>query len=287
MYRRRLLSIAATSVAFPAWFRYAEPRWFELTHTRISIRIPRPVRLLHLADFHISDGMTAEELEAGLQLGLGQRPDLICLTGDFISTTVAFDRHGLKRLVRLATDAAPTFAVLGNHDGGAWLARQGGSASHRLVGDLVQSAGAKLLHNASASFAGLNLVGLGDLWSGQIFPAAAFASAPEPSIVLAHNPDTKDMLSNFSWQLMLSGHTHGGQARIPGVTPAWAPVADKRFISGLHRWEGRQLFITRGIGSPKRIRAFCRPEVSVLDLVPEVTAASVQKLPAPESFKAL
>lgn len=270
MYRRSFLSLAAPAIAIPAWFRFGEPHWFELTRTTVALPVQKPLRLLHVSDFHTSDGMTAEDLEAGLVLGLRERPDLICLTGDFVSITKGFDRAGLLRLLRRAADTAPAFAVLGNHDGGAWLARYGGSASHRNIGDLVQSAGVRLLHNESAMHGELTLAGIGDLWSGHVQPRRAFAGAHRPAatILLAHNPDSKDMMFEYPWHLMLSGHTHGGQARLPGWTPPWAPVADKRFLAGLYRWEDRQIFVTRGIGSPKHVRAFCRPEVSLLNIVP-------------------
>ena len=65
---------------------------------------------------------------------------------------------------------------------------------------------------------------------------------------------------------MLSGHTHGGQARIPGDTPPWLPVEDKRYVAGLYGWRDRQLFITRGLGSPHHMRVLCRPEVSILEI---------------------
>jgi hypothetical protein len=65
---------------------------------------------------------------------------------------------------------------------------------------------------------------------------------------------------------MLSGHTHGGQARVPVISRLWTPVHDKRYIAGLYTWDRRRLFITRGLGSPKHVRAFCRPEVSILEV---------------------
>lgn len=270
MYRRKFLSLAAPALALPAWFRFGEPHWFELTRTEVALPLRKPVRLLHVSDLHTSDGMTAEDLEAGLSLGLKQNPDLICFTGDFVSTSVGFDKPGLLRLLRTAAGTAPAFAVLGNHDGGAWLAARGGSASPRRIADIVQSAGIRLLHNTAATIGELTLVGVGDLWSRQVQPQHAFTAVlpGTTNILLSHNPDAKDMLLEYPWQLMLSGHTHGGQARIPGFTPPWAPVADKRFLSGLHRWEDRQLFVTRGLGSPKHVRAFCRPEISLLELTP-------------------
>jgi predicted MPP superfamily phosphohydrolase len=212
--------------------------------------------------------MVAAELEKGLDAGLSQRPDVICFTGDFVSTSSGFDREGLFRLLRRAADTAPAYAVLGNHDGGTWLARAGGDISTQPLRELITSAGVRVLHNQAAMEGDLCLVGVGDYWSGEFEPGRAFAQAAGSALrlVLCHNPDAKQGLRHWPWSLMLCGHTHGGQARIPGVDSLWMPVKDKRFIAGLYNWEGRRLFITRGLGSPKHVRAFCRPEVSILDL---------------------
>lgn len=250
------------------WARYLEPQWFDLTTTPIRIAGVRPLKLLHISDIHVSDGMLAADLERGLMLGLKERPDLICFTGDFVSTTSGFEAAGLKQLLRRAADTAPSLAVLGNHDGGRWLARYGGDTSVRVVSDLVESAGITLLHNRSTEAFGIRFVGVGDLWAGGMDSEAAFGGSHDrkPTVVLCHNPDGKDRLRHLEWDLMLSGHTHGGQARIPGIAPQWAPVVDKRFVAGLYSWSERQLFVTRGLGSPKHVRAFCRPEISLLEI---------------------
>src|SRR5215472_387513 len=249
-------------------FHEIEPTWFEVTHTRISISGIRPTRILHISDIHISDGMTAPELAVGFDAGLAQRPDLICLTGDFVSVTTGFDRSGLQRLLRRAASTAPTYAVLGNHDSGGH--------STQLMRELVASTGVRLLHNRAAVEQGLTLVGVGDYWSREFDPARAFTHTDPaaPTLLLCHNPDAKYAIRAHPWNLMLSGHTHGGQARIPGLTPLWTPVWDKRFLAGLYTWNNRQLFITRGLGSPMHVRAFCRPEVSILDLAPAPPLAS-------------
>ena len=266
--RSFLIAAAGAGGASLGWFRYVEPSWFELTRTRVSLAGVKPKRILHISDIHISDGMEADDLEIGLAAGLSQRPDLICFTGDFVSTTSGFDGTGLGRMLRRAADTAPAYAVLGNHDGGAWLARHGGSNSTDRLSELIRSTGVRLLHNAVAVEKDLTLIGVGDFWSGEFQPRHAFekASASAATLVLCHNPDAKQSLSHLHWDLMLCGHTHGGQARIPGIIPPWAPVSDKRFIAGLYQWERRQIFITRGLGSPKHVRAFCRPEVSLLEI---------------------
>ncbi|MCB0286269.1 MAG: phosphodiesterase, partial [Calditrichaeota bacterium] len=112
-----------------------------------------------------------------------------------------------------------------------------------------------------------------DWWAGEIDPPKAFAQlSPEshsaPKIVLSHNPDTKTHIQPFEWDLLLCGHTHGGQIRFPLIGAPFAPVRDKRFVEGLHRWENRWLHITRGIGNVRGIRINCRPEISHLSLIP-------------------
>ena len=98
---------------------------------------------------------------------------------------------------------------------------------------------------------------------------AAFRAADSkvPAVLLSHNPDTKEGVASRHWELMLSGHTHGGQLRVPwlGATP-FAPVRDKRFVAGLHRWNDRWIHITKGIGNVYGMRINCPPEISFLTL---------------------
>ena len=90
------------------------------------------------------------------------------------------------------------------------------------------------LRDQSVRFAGVP-----DLWSERVNGDLAFAgvSADDPAILLAHNPDTKDVLADRPWDLMLSGHTHGGQVVLPILGDRFTPVRDKRFIAGLKAME--------------------------------------------------
>jgi predicted MPP superfamily phosphohydrolase len=272
MNRRLFLSsssavFAGASVSY--WMHEIEPFRFVLTETEVPVRGIKPRRVLHLSDWHVSDGMGAPDLAKGLGLGLARKPDLICLTGDFVSTTSGFDEAGLSVLLRRCADSAPSFAVLGNHDGGEWLARIGGARNVDRLSEIVTRTGVRLLQNECAEASGMRIAGVGDFWSGYFHPERAFAGAPGDghfTLLLNHNPDGKEQLLEHAWDLMLSGHTHGGQARVPGMNSFWAPVRDKRFLEGLHEWEGRRLFISRGLGSPKHVRLNCPPEISILHL---------------------
>ncbi len=86
---------------------------------------------------------------------------------------------------------------------------------------------------------------------------------------MCHNPDAKDILKSYHWNLMLSGHTHGGQFIVPFTKFApFAPVADKSMIDGLHEWEdSRYIQISKGVGNLYGFRFNCRPEINLLRLV--------------------
>jgi predicted MPP superfamily phosphohydrolase len=170
---------------------------------------------------------------------------------------------------------APTFACLGNHDGGSWAARRRGYEDTTAVRELLAKSGVELLHNTAKPVRikewNLTLVGLGDSWAKEIQPQFAFPqlppSADATTLLLSHNPDTKAQLKEFVWDLMLCGHTHGGQLRLPILGTPFAPVEDMRFVEGLHRWHDRWIHITRGVGNLHGVRFNCPPEVSLITLV--------------------
>jgi uncharacterized protein len=231
------------------------------------------VRILHLSDLHASPAVPFSLIENSVELGLAAKPNVICVTGDFVTDATPFDEAEYARILRRLSSASPVFATLGNHDGGTWGARVGGLEDSSVVRGLLQFANIPLLHNRSEVVRvrdqSIRLAGVGDLWSQGVDGDRAFADVPadDPAILLAHNPDTKDMLAGQPWDLMLSGHTHGGQVVLPIVGERFVPVRDKRFIAGLKQWNGRQVYITRGVGNINGVRVNCRPEVTVLDLV--------------------
>jgi predicted MPP superfamily phosphohydrolase len=268
---------AGCAIGAPAYAWRFEPNWLELTHRRARLGgtpRARPIRLLHLSDLHASDTVPLPFIERALRMGLAEEPDLICLTGDFI--TGRFDLGaGYRRVLSLAAGAAPTYACLGNHDGGAWVAHRGGYRDTQPISQFLRDCGIQCLVNEAHTLRvrdeALALAGIGDFWTEYFEPRRAFSGlgGPDrpPVVVLAHNPDIKDEIAGEAWDLMLSGHTHGGQVRLPLLGTPFAPVKDLRFVAGMYDWNGRRLHITRGVGNLHGVRFNCRPEVSVVDLV--------------------
>ena len=276
MTRRTLLSsllgATAASLAYPC---YLEPRWMDVVHHPVNfahLSPQNPVRILHLADLHASFPVPMSLIDSAVTAGLRQNPDVICLTGDFISYRNDFDPRAYIRVLSRLPRAAPTFAVVGNHDGGSWAKDNKGNPDHILVDRILEESGIELLHNRSRRLAFRNqeiqFVGVGDLWNRELHAEPAFAAIDQrlPTVLLSHNPDSKKAVQNQPWNLMLSGHTHGGQVILPFCGPAFAPVEDKRYIAGLKPWRDRLIHVTRGVGSWGGIRFRCRPEISVLSL---------------------
>lgn len=281
MSRRRFLG----GVSFAAVGTFGYARLFEAERLQISHHtVPlaggsrRPLKLLHLSDLHASGVVGLDYIESAIDRALAWRPEVICLTGDFV--TQRFERAtDYARILKKLSDAAPCFATLGNHDGGVWAGEDGGYADTTWITQVLRDSRITLLHNAATRWAAgewtLKFVGVGDTWAENFNPEQAFGTAQAessatretPAIVLSHNPDTKDALAAHRWNLLLSGHTHGGQLRVPwlGATP-FAPVRDKRFVAGLHRWNGRWIHITKGIGTVFGVRINCPPEISCLTL---------------------
>jgi predicted MPP superfamily phosphohydrolase len=262
--------------AAPVYAFGVEPNWLEQTYHQIRLphrNLTTGVRILHLSDFHASTVVPFSLIAKAIDDGLSMKPDVICLTGDFITNAAVVDQEVYERLLRRLSNAAPTFACLGNHDGGCWAVRMGGFSDADVVRRLLDAGGVSLLDNRSELVRtrgqSLRLVGVGDLWSDGVDGPVAFSEVrpEEPAILLAHNPDTKDILANHPWDVMLSGHTHGGQVLVPLLGTRFVPVKDKRFIAGLKEWNGRWVYVSRGVGNVCGVRVNCRPEVSLLHVV--------------------
>jgi len=245
-----------------------EPRRLQISRHTLPLRGLASgldgMRIAHLTDVHLpANRAVARETLAALAV---ERPEIVVITGDICETANA--AADLTAFAREARGTVATVATLGN-----WEYRGG------LGGDVGRNAyaaaGVPLLVNAhftiEAGGGALSLVGIDDLVAGSPDPGAALAERPAgvPEIWLTHAPELADRLSPAlpaRPAAILTGHTHGGQIRIPGL-PAYTPVGSGRFLAGWYRDTFAPLYVSRGIGTADvRARLFCPPELPIFTL---------------------
>lgn len=277
--RRRFLKLAggAGVLGLAATYPVFIERYIVLAKT---YRIPVPhlpeafagFRIVHLTDLHYGFLVPLSLIQSVVARANRIDRDLTVCTGDYVHEKKATRQIDAVWPV-LAQLHAPlgVFSVLGNHDHWAdttrsryWLAKTGQDLSHR-VRPIVRD-GSKLW-----------FAGAGDLWEDHRELDGLLSQIPENDcrIVLAHNPDTADTQFTSRVDLMLAGHTHGGQVDIPFVGTPVLPVRNKSYSHGLKTSpRGLSVFISKGIGwAVYPIRFNCFPEIAVLELVPSEAPA--------------
>ncbi len=253
-----------------------ERHWLDIRQVIVQLsNLPealRGFRVAQLADFHYGEYSEPSFIRAVVRATNSLKPDLIALVGDFISSgpmvkriSVDFAYHCADLLARL--DCPLRYAAMGNHDCMVGRAE---------VTDALTSKGISVLHNSAvpiereggrlwlAGVADVLIGGQADL--GATIPKGRVRNA-EPLILMAHEPDYADRVTGSGVDLMLSGHTHGGQVRIPFAPPFQLPPLGEKYVEGLFRIGDLQLYVTRGIGTvgvPFRFR--CQPEITVITL---------------------
>jgi predicted MPP superfamily phosphohydrolase len=262
------------SLAFYAYL--LEPIWLKTRTVPMGISETqgKTLRIIHVSDFHWGAFVSHRYLTRAFKTIAAQHPDAIFITGDFLNRRIE-DRGNYENGLRLLSQAAPTYAVPGNHDGGEWVAPIGGYETTDSIRELLTSAGIHYLENDfdCPELQGIRVCvgGLGDLGAGMSNPGVFVTSYDSATaglkVMLMHNPDAKASVRDNYWDLMLAGHTHGGQVTIPFVGSPWVDVKDKSQLKGLFLYADRPLHINPGVGSSqRRARLNCRPEVSVLEI---------------------
>src|SRR6185369_5081667 len=191
---------------------WIEPYWIEVTRYNVPARLSSPIKIAHLTDIHTS-GLGRRERKM-LELIEAERPDLIVITGDSINITS--DYPGFRDVLMNLHAPLGVWVVRGNHED--WWPVKHESAFY-------ESAGARLLVNSNGQVRdGVWLIGIDDLYAGSPDLERAFAGVPESAYKLAlfHSPVYFDKMAGRS-DLVLAGHSHGGQVRLPIFGALWTP----------------------------------------------------------------
>jgi uncharacterized protein len=256
-----------------------EPTWLELNRRDVPISgLPGAFagfRIVQLSDFHCSRKVTSSYLAEAVELAQAQDPDLVVLTGDFVHRGFKYVDAVAEALSHLSAPYG-VFAVLGNHDFSVRnaLGLRRFRHLHRAVTHALTGRGIQVLRNEAVALqrkeARLYLIGVQDLWSRVCDLDRAFAGLASsiPHVVLAHNPRTVERLGGRRCDLMLSGHTHGGQVHLPVLGRPMLGKKARRFAAGMYRYRNTHVYVNKGVGFGFRFRYGARPEVAVLTLQP-------------------
>jgi predicted MPP superfamily phosphohydrolase len=258
------------SAALGAYAFLIEPGWLQVTHTRICLPgLPSALagkRIALLTDFHAGNGTPLSLIRRACRKAMAERPHLIALAGDFAAHGSESYRPVLDALAALDAPLG-VYAVPGNHEYkvGIEMWHRELAAYPRII-DLTNRAVIRTVEGARLCIAGVDDFDRGVPRLRELPPP----DQRDCTILLAHNPDQAEFVRRAYDQvdLVLSGHTHGGQVRLPWIGALRNPAhRDDLYEEGLTRRPWTQVYVSRGIGTVNLpVRFLCRPEVAILEL---------------------
>lgn len=268
-FGRFLIGASAVAAIGSAEGLFLEPRNLVAEHIDIRLaRLPQEFhgfRIAQISDIHFGPYMGKAGLERALQLARSFRPDLLALTGDFVShpfggSNGPIGAHYAEPCadVLAAVTGIPVLAILGNHD--HWN-------NAAIVEGALQDRGIPVLRNRSIPLErGHNRIWVAGI-DDALVEAADLDKALHDVLLLAHEPDFADYAARFPVDLQLSGHSHGGQVRLPGIGALILPTLARKYPIGLNRVGSLQVYTNRGLGviNPP-VRFYCPPEVTFVTL---------------------
>jgi len=247
--RATLLAVPLLAPADALWL---EPKWLKIRRLRLGDRKPTH-RVVHFTDVHyVGDRAYLAEVVRKIN---AQSPDFVCFTGDLLEEA----RQLPEALELLAGVKSPLYGVPGNHD--YWS-----DASFDTIAKWFATTGGAWLLDQQKVTADGQFTVIGATCNNTAKPALS----PNPTtrnILLMHYPAWVKHLGAQKYDLLLAGHSHGGQVCIPFYGPVYVPYGVDEYSRGLFQTSCGPLYVNPGIGwFPWAIRFNCRPEITVLEL---------------------
>lgn len=227
-----------------------------------SMSLPRwtagSVRIAFLTDWHLNDVPATKRVKQALRTAMEFKPDFILFGGDYISSLRPWRILWIAETLEVLRDYRGVVAgVYGNHD----------YQSRDQILETFAATRSHLLVNETLRRDGIEILGLDDAITG--FPKLEMTNEMQQrgnQILLLHEPDYAAPLVPQA-SLTLCGHTHGGQICLPGGFPLHLPRGGRKYVAGEFNFEETPMYVSRGLGtSGPAYRAYCRPEITILDL---------------------
>jgi uncharacterized protein len=223
-------------------------------------------RIVQISDIHRDRWMTPQRFRRIVRLVNQQEPDLVAITGDLITRRLPQFIPSLGSMLAEFTPDDLTVAILGNHDH---------ENNVKAIIQVLEQNGIVHLGNDVYTLkrgqAVLHIAGVDDVNTGKDRLDLVLQKLPREgaAILLAHQPDfIKSSAITGRFDLQLSGHSHGGQVRLPGLKPPFLPPGGRKYYLGLYQVGDTQLYTNRGLGMTElHLRFFARPEITVFTLV--------------------
>lgn len=267
---RRLALAAALVVALVAYMIWVEPYWLEVTHHELRAPVSRPYKILHLTDLH-TRGLGRRERRV-LSIVEREKPDAIVVSGDSIIHDGTYD--AVRQFYLKLSAPGGVWVTRGNWENAmSWaeMGPLGAGPGKQTEAEFYRSAKVRFLDNEAAPFfEKIWIIGVDDSFRGKPNFKKAIETVPEGAFRFAvfHSPEYFDQVAG-ALDLVLAGHTHGGQVRLPGLPPLYCPPGCGTYLEGWYEKSGSSLYVSRGVGtSILDVRLFCRPEVAVITLRP-------------------
>ena len=246
-----------------------DPMDFETVPISITVRELNPVfdriRIVHISDLHLGQWMSPERLEGVVGLVNEQSPDIVAITGDFVSFAVDQVAADLVNSFCRLRPKIVTFAVLGNHD--HWMGAEKVRSVLRESNIIDLSNDVYTLRRGEAV---LHFAGIDDVMAQEDDLDRVLRKLPSlgPAVLLVHEPDFADIAAATArFVLQLSGHSHGGQFVLPKIGPPFRGSHFKKYPLGRYQVEDMVVYTNRGLGTNTFwLRINCPPEITVLTL---------------------
>lgn len=264
-----MIGSSMTAVGGFGYGTRVETEWLTIEKVQVPLKnlaaALEGFRLVQMSDFHLYPNTRLELVQRAVAKANDLKPDLVVLTGDYVQERADAIFELAPALAALNARYG-VFASLGNHD--IWT-------NVAIVCTGLKEAGLPILINQGVSLdvggATLYLAGLDDGWVGSLDLSAALSHRPAaaPTILLAHEPDQADTFARDGRiGLQLSGHSHGGQVRLPGRGALVLPYLGQKYDQGLYQVGEMWLYTTRGVGvGSVPLRLNCPPEITEITLV--------------------